>query len=251
MGTAEAITPLLAEPIEGHVYLARPLCGGAGQAACTEQDALDGHLYQLYLELGGEGELANAGVNIKVPGFVEANPATGQLTTKFPDNPQAPFSELQVDLNGGPRAPLDNPAACGPASTTADFTPWSAPGITPEGLLMPGTPDATPSSFYDVEGCADPPALQPGLLGGHGHAAGGQVQRVHARPLPQRPRTVHQGHPGAHAAGPAGNAFERPAVRRTGRERGHCTANASKIGTTQGRLRRRARIRSKSKATST
>jgi hypothetical protein len=166
VGEAEAITPLLPDPIKGHVYLARPGCGGAGQPQCTEQDALDGNLYQLYLELGGEGALGNAGVVIKVPGFVQANPATGQLTTKFLNNPQAPFSELKIRLNGGPRAPIDNPTVCGRAMTTSDFTPWSAPGITPEGLSMPGTPDATPFSFFNVEGCASSPGLNPGFLAG-------------------------------------------------------------------------------------
>ncbi len=166
VGSAEAVTPLLPEPVKGHVYLARPLCGGPGEAACTNEDALDGHLYQLYLELGGAGPLANAGVNIKAHGYVEANPATGQLTTKFLDNPQTPFSELKIHLNGGPRAPLDTPAVCGPAVTTADFTPWSAPGITPEGLSMAGTPDATPFSLFDVEGCASPAGLSPGFVTG-------------------------------------------------------------------------------------
>ncbi len=155
VGEAEAITPLLPEPVKGHVYLARPGCGGAGQAPCTEQDALDGNLYQLYLELGGTGRLGNTGIEIKVPGFVEANPATGQLTSKFLENPQTPFSELKIRLNGGPRAPIDNPAACGPATTTTDFTPWSTPGITPEGLSMPGTPDATPSSSFNVDLAGD------------------------------------------------------------------------------------------------
>jgi hypothetical protein len=169
VGTAEAISPDLAEPIKGHVYLARPLCGGAGEAPCTEADALDGHLYQLYLEFGGKGPLANAGVNSKLHGFVEADPATGQLTTKFLENPQVPVSELKLRLNGGPRAPVDNPAVCGPAVTTTDFTPWSAPGTTPlpEALAMPGTPDATPSSFFEVEGCAAGGApFSPGLLAG-------------------------------------------------------------------------------------
>jgi hypothetical protein len=166
VGTAEAITPLLGEPVKGHVYLARPLCGGAGQAACTDQDALDGHLYQLYLELGGAGPLANTGINIKAHGYVEANPATGQLTTKFLANPQLPFSELKLNLNGGPRAPLDTPAACGPAVTTTDFTPWSAPGLTPEGLAVAGTADATPSSFFDVGGCSSSPGLSPGFSAG-------------------------------------------------------------------------------------
>jgi hypothetical protein len=175
VGTAEAITPLLPEPVKGHVYLARPGCGNAalGQAACTEQDALDGNLYKLYLELGGTGQFANTGVNIKVPGFVEANPATGQLTTKFLDNPQLPFSELKIHLNGGPRAPLDNPAQCGPAVTAADFTPWSAPGTTPEGVFMAGDADATPSSFFNVDLAGDGLATPcPSLPFAPGFAAG-------------------------------------------------------------------------------
>lgn len=173
VGSAEAITPLLPEPVKGHVYLARPGCGAAGQHPCTEADALDGNLYKLYLELGGEGELANEGIVFKVPFDVQANPATGQLTTVVRNIMQAPVSEVKVDLNGGPRASLDNPAACGPATTTADFTPWSAPGRTSEGQLVSGTPDATLSSFFNVDlagdGEATPcPALPfaPGFLAG-------------------------------------------------------------------------------------
>jgi hypothetical protein len=168
VGTAEAITPLLSVPVKGHVYLARPGCGGVGQAACTEQDALDGNLFKLYLELGGTGEFANTGINIKVPGEVEANPATGQLTTKFLGNPQLPFSELRIHLNGGPRAPIANPPTCGPALTTSDFTPWSAPGTTPppESLQVAGTPDATPSSSFNAEGCPNPTPFAPGFVAG-------------------------------------------------------------------------------------
>jgi hypothetical protein len=166
VGEAEAISPLLDEPVKGHVYLARPECGGAGEAACTEEDAAKGRIYKLYLELGGQGPLANTGVNLKVEGEVQANPATGQLTTVFENTPQLPFSELKIKLNGGPRSPLDNPTACGQATTTTDFTPWSAPGITPEGLSMPGTADATPSSFFNVTGCAGPPGLRPGFTAG-------------------------------------------------------------------------------------
>ncbi len=166
VGTAEAITPFLPTPVKGHVFLARPGCGGAGQGACGEQDALDGNLYQLYLELGGEGELADTGIEIKVAGKVSADPATGQLTTRFLENPQAPFSDLKIHLNGGPRAPLDNPAVCGSATTRADFTPWSAPGVTPEGLATLGTPDATPSSFFGVEGCSSPVPFSPGFVAG-------------------------------------------------------------------------------------
>jgi hypothetical protein len=167
VGEAEAETPVLASPLKGHVYLARPGCGGAGEAACTEQDALDGNLFKLYLELGGKGALGDAGVNIKVEGHTEANPATGQLTAVFDENPQTPFSELRVRLNGGPRAPIDNPAACGPATTTSDLEPWSAPGlIPPSGPFVPGTPDATPFSSFVVGGCESPYGLKPGFLAG-------------------------------------------------------------------------------------
>ncbi len=168
VGIAEAFTPLLPVPVKGHIYLARPGCGGSGQGECTEEDARNGNLYRLYLELGGTGELAGTGVHFKVPLETEANLATGQLSTKVVGTPQTPFSDLKVRLNGGPRAPLDTPAVCGPAVTTADFTPWSAPGITPapESLSMPGTPDATPSSFFDVTGCSSPEGLSPGFLAG-------------------------------------------------------------------------------------
>jgi hypothetical protein len=168
VGTAEALTPLLPMPIKGRVYLAAPGCGGPGQPSCTQSDAVDGNLYRMYVELGGDSGHRSEGVNIKIEGKVEANTATGQLTVKLTENPQLPLSQLTIHLNGGPRALLDNPATCGSARTTSDLEPWSASGITPppENLLMPGTPDSDPSYFYDVTGCASPAALHPGLLAG-------------------------------------------------------------------------------------
>jgi uncharacterized repeat protein (TIGR01451 family) len=166
VGTAEAITPYLPVPVKGHVYLARPGCGGVGQAACTTQDAEDGNLYQLYLELGGTGELADTGIEFKVPLKTQANPATGQLSAEASELVQAPYSEVRIHLNGGPRAPLANPPQCGPATTTADLTPWSAPGRTPEGSLVTGTQDSLSSSFFDVEGCQDPTPFNPGFVAG-------------------------------------------------------------------------------------
>jgi hypothetical protein len=166
VGTAEAITPYLPVPVKGHVYLARPGCGGQGQSACTDRDALDGNLYRLYLELGGTGEFANTGIEFKVPLNTQANPATGQLTTNARELVQAPYNEVRIHLNGGPRAPIANPATCGAAVTTADFTPWSAPGLTPEGSLVVGTPDGTSSSFFNVTGCSNPTPFDPGFAAG-------------------------------------------------------------------------------------
>lgn len=167
VGTAEALSPLLPMPLKGDVYLALPGCGGAGQAGCTEQDTVDGNLYRLYVELGGH-ELDPSGVNIKVEGRVEANPATGQLTVKLFNNPELPLSQLSLTLNGGPRALLDNPATCGPASTTSDLEPWSTSGATPppESQVVPGTADAAPSSFYEVTGCPTTPMFTPRILAG-------------------------------------------------------------------------------------
>lgn len=165
VGSAEAFTPLLANPIKGHVYLAAPGCGGDDQAPCTEADAVDGTLYRLYVELGGEpGE---EGLDMKIEAKVQANPATGQLTLTLVESPQLPLSRLSIELTGGPRALLDNPATCGPSRTTSDLQAWSAPGTTPapESLLVPGTPNVESSSFYEVTGCSGDP-FHPGFLAG-------------------------------------------------------------------------------------
>lgn len=166
VGSAEALSPLLARPIHGRVYLAAPDCGAADQAPCTERDALDGGLYRLYIELGGEP--GGEGIDIKLEAKVQASPATGQLTLTLPESPQLSLSRLSIELTAGARALLDNPTACGDARTTSDLEAWSAPGRTPapESLLVPGTADADPSSFYEVSGCTRGAAFQPGFLAG-------------------------------------------------------------------------------------
>ncbi len=165
VGTAQATTPLLPDPIEGHVYMARPECGGSdpGEQACTEEDAVDGKLYRLYVELGASSEKQGEGVLLKLVADVQANPATGQLTVRLTENPQLPIGELSLRLFGGPRALLANPATCGVASTSSDLEPWSAPY----------TSDADPSSYYNVTGCANPPPLNPELIAGSFNANAG------------------------------------------------------------------------------
>jgi hypothetical protein len=164
VGTVEASTPLEARPIAGRVYMATAGCGGPNQGPCTEQDAVDGTLYHLYIQLGGpndrhEGE----GVLLKLEATVQANPATGQLTVRLTDMPPLPLSELNIRLFGGYGALLANPATCGPARTTSALEPWSAPL----------TPSAAPSSYYEVAGCPDPRPFDPRLLAGSINAAAG------------------------------------------------------------------------------
>jgi hypothetical protein len=156
VGTVEATTPLLANSLQGHVYVAQPGCGGSGQSLCTEADAVNGTLYGLYLELEGSG------VTIKLHGAVSANPETGQLTATFRETPQQPVSDLRITMMAGPRAPLANPPTCGEALTTSDMTPWSSPE----------TPDATPSSAFTVIGCEGSP-FTPSFLAGTASSSGG------------------------------------------------------------------------------
>ena len=150
IGEVEVVTPLLAEPLHGHVFVAAPTCGGEGQPGCTEASATNGELYGIYLEVAGAGTI------VKLKGDVAANPVTGQLTTRFRENPQFPFSEVRLKLNGGARAPLSNPQSCATFTATSDLTPWSAPA----------TPDATPSSSFGIDGCSSPMAFAPSFTAG-------------------------------------------------------------------------------------
>lgn len=157
IGAAQAVTPLFAHPLEGRVYLASPGCGGPGQAACTDRDALDGNLYRIYVQLGDSaGPAQNEGVLLKLTATVQANPATGQLTVQLQESPQLPLSELSLHIYGGEGSLLTNPGVCGEAATTSSLEPWSAPFA----------PDASPSSYFDVQGCTNPQPFQPKLLAG-------------------------------------------------------------------------------------
>jgi hypothetical protein len=137
IGAITASTPLLREGLTGHLFIATPHCGGVGQPACTEEDAADGQLFGVFLEM----EAPNAGVIIKLKGSALVDPVTGRITTVFRDAPQFPFSKLTVALKRGPRAPLANPQVCGMASSEGVVEPWSEPT----------TPAATPTSTFSVD----------------------------------------------------------------------------------------------------
>jgi hypothetical protein len=164
LGTVKVTTPLLPEPLEGHLFLGVPGCGQAGQAACSNADAADGNMFRLFIEIAGSG------VVVKLPGHAYVNPTTGQVTSTFDNNPQLAFSDFQLQLKGGLRAPLATPQACGRYTTTTDFTPWSTPV----------TPDATPSSSFNVDwdgnggACPAIPPLNPGFSAGTSNPNAGQ-----------------------------------------------------------------------------
>ena len=109
IGSLEISTPLLDHAIEGSVYLAK------------QGENKFGSMLALYLAAYDP----ETGVVIKLPGKVEADPNTGQLTTSFDDQPELPFEDLTVEFSGGGRAALLNPPSCGTYATSSEFTPWS------------------------------------------------------------------------------------------------------------------------------
>ncbi len=168
IGSVQVITPLLSSPLDGELFLGEPLCGNAAHPQpCGNKNAEDGSLFRLFLQAQGSG------VTVKLAGAVTVNAETGQVTTSFREDPQLPFSELKLDIKGGPRAPLANPQSCagfpnGPnglplAVTTSDLTPWSTPF----------TSDATPSSGFEVSGCIAPMPFGPSFSAGTATPSGG------------------------------------------------------------------------------
>lgn len=107
IGTVSIVTPLLHDPLTGHVYLA------------SQNDNPFGSTLALYLVAQGPG------VTIKLAGRVSPDPVTGQLTTTFDNNPMLPFSNLHLQFDSGARAPLVTPPTCGVKTTQATLTPWN------------------------------------------------------------------------------------------------------------------------------
>jgi len=156
IGTVQITAPALALPIAGQVYLAEPECD-----PCTPQDAQDGKMVRLFIQAVGEGE---SGVVVKLEGRGRLDQQTGQLSVRFDENPQLPFSELELTLGGGPRASLANPRACGPATTHLDITAWSSPL----------TSDLTPSDTFEVnQGCFSP-QFNPSFVAGSTNIQAGE-----------------------------------------------------------------------------
>jgi hypothetical protein len=146
LGDVEVVTPLLAHPLDGALYLAEPFKNPSGS------------LLALYLAIDdpSTGTVAN------LAGRVEADATTGQLTNVFEENPQLPISDIKAKLFTGPRAALRTPASCGTYTSTARMTPWSAPQ----------TPDAEPSDSFEIAGAPDGGSCPSSLPNSPGFSAG-------------------------------------------------------------------------------
>jgi hypothetical protein len=126
IGSVRIDTPVLDHPLTGDVYLA------------TQEQNPFGSLLGLYLAVD---DSADSGVTMKLAGRVEPDPATGQLTAVFAENPQLPFEDLNLEFFEGSTAALKTPMGCDTFTTSTRMTPWT----TPEGA------DATPSDSFKID----------------------------------------------------------------------------------------------------
>ena len=140
IGTLELESPLIPGKIYGEVFL-----------ASQNANPFDS-TFALYVVVNDPV----TGVVIKIPGELKANPSTGQLTSVFDENPQLPFSILQVHFFGGPRAELATPPNCGIYTTHSEFAPWSI-----EASELPAEPF---SNYLIDEDCAI--GFDPAFTGG-------------------------------------------------------------------------------------
>jgi hypothetical protein len=104
LGSATITSPSLPIPLQGAIYQRTPA---------------PGRLFGLWLVAD------ELGLHVKLPGEIEPDPDTGQLTAVFRDLPQVPVEEIELNVWGGPRAPLKNPDSCGTYLTSYTFTPHS------------------------------------------------------------------------------------------------------------------------------
>jgi hypothetical protein len=116
IGDFSAVTPLLPakERFAGTIYLATP------------GENPSGSMIAFYLV----AKLPARGVQVKLPGRIDADPATGDLTATVEELPQLPYTDLELDFRAGQRALLVTPARCGPARSTVTMTTW-AEGVAP------------------------------------------------------------------------------------------------------------------------
>jgi uncharacterized repeat protein (TIGR01451 family) len=133
-------------PIVGSIYVAQPYANPFGS------------LLAIYIVVNDP----RTGVVVKIAARVEADPATGRLTTVVADTPQFPFSELRTHFYPGNAAALKTPATCGSYTVSSVLTPWSAPQ---------SGPPATPQAGFEINqsaggGACAAPGFSPSFMAG-------------------------------------------------------------------------------------
>jgi len=138
IGTVDLEVPTLpAGSLKGKIYLGGP-----------ESGPITGPPYTIYVD----AESKRFGISARLIGLTVPNETTGRVTTTFPapENPEQPFTSIQLHLKGGALAPIANPLSCAVGSATGSFIPFSEPGTT-----------KTATSAFTATGCASPVAFAP------------------------------------------------------------------------------------------
>lgn len=126
IGSVDVQTPSLPpNSIGGTVYAGQPLSDDPGS----------GNQFRVFIHAAS----SRYGVNVRLVGNLFPDPRTGQLTAVIAENPQAPFSEFTIHIDGGPGGVLTTPPTCGPHSTATRLTPWT------------GTKAATPGDSFSLQ----------------------------------------------------------------------------------------------------
>ena len=121
------------------------------------------------------------GITLKLPGKVEPDPQTGQLTTTFDYLPPYPIEELDLTIKGGERSALATPETCGTYTTKTTFTPWSAPESGPPTV---SESQLTINSGANGAPCATTPASCPS-------DSASKVAPPTRSPAPTSPFSIH------------------------------------------------------------
>jgi hypothetical protein len=117
VGSVNISSPLLPTPLTGSIYIGKPL----------SQNPESGEEYRLFVA----AENATYGISARMIGALAANASSGALTATFANTPPLPFTNMTLTFNGGARAPLASPQACGSATTSANLTASTGASATP------------------------------------------------------------------------------------------------------------------------
>jgi hypothetical protein len=112
IGEVFLTTPLLPKPLEGSMYIAK------------QGDNFFGSTFAMYMAVH---DTEQRGVLVKIPGRIDVDPVTGQITTTFDDLPQFPFDDFTLSFRSGQRAPLVNPPVCGTQRIGIVVTSYAQP----------------------------------------------------------------------------------------------------------------------------
>ena len=157
IGTVDVISPAIEGQLGGKAFFGpvgppgRPCIPGPDDPTCPA----NGEPWKLFLLIEG------AGLRVKLSGDVTVSPS-GQVSNIFKNNPETPFTRLNVNLRGNGRAILRNPDECGTHEGAARLIGYNSVNPTPD----PTPPayavsESTPS--IETVGCTDPRPFTPSV----------------------------------------------------------------------------------------